>query len=516
MNLIYDAWIPARRASGKKEKISPGQITDGLPTNPIVELAASRPDFNGALIQFLIGLLQTTCAPESKSQWRDWLKNSPSPEELKSKFDPVAFAFHVDGDGPRFMQDLTLESDLKKTDKPESIDKLLIDSPGEQTEKFNTDHFIKRGRVERLCLSCAIQALLTLQLNAPAGGAGHRVGLRGGGPVNTIILGNNLWESIWNNILDQNRFNDLATPDKNEDGDKFPWCHKTRTSEEDKATTGLDIHPYQIYWSMPRRIQLILKQERNQCDLCGEQDVVIREYFTKPYGVKYKGIVHPLTPTYEKADKKSSTVEMLSAHQHESVGYKNWLGYIQTIKEEKKRVAEVINQAFDRRVTNFRLHAFGYDMDNMKACCWYEGVIPVVTIGNANKRQIYEAEIMAIIKTADSIVVSLFYAVKDALFNSSKKNVDRGFVAQRFWQETEADFYKLLSKLREEILADRDTVSVKEEWHKCLTRKAERIFDDVSQSEMIDEVNVKRVADAWNTMKRNIYSKKIRQELGLP
>ena len=513
MNLIYDAWIPVRRASGRKEKVAPFEITDKK--DPVLELAAPRPDFNGALIQFLIGLLQTTCAPESKKQWRDWFNNPPSPEELKSKFEPVSFAFNLDGDGPRFMQDLTLDSDLKKTDKPESIDKLLIDSPGGQTEKFNTDHFIKRGRIERLCLACALQALLTLQLNAPAGGAGHRVGLRGGGPVNTIILEDDLWKTIWSNVLDQIRFDNLAKPEKKEVADKFPWCGKTRTSEQDRTTTSQNIHPDQVHWSLPRRIRLVLKQEEGRCDLCGEEGIIVREYFTKTYGVMYKGVIHPLTPTYEKADKKK--IEILSVHQHDAVGYKNWLGYVQTFTDGKKRVAEVINSALDRRIFNFRLWAFGYDMDNMKASCWYEGVMPVITIEDSSKRQTYEADIVLLINAADSIAVSLRYAVKDAWFNpNQKKKIDLGFVVQRFWQETEADFYRLISKLREEILADRDGLSVKEDWHKCLTSIAERIFDDVSQAATIDEINVKRVADAWNGMKRNIYSKKVKQALGLP
>ncbi len=513
MNLIYDTWIPVRRKSGKKEKIAPWQVTDGLKADSIVEIAAPRPDFNGALIQFLIGLLQTTCAPNSNKEWRAWRDTPPTPDELKRRFEKVAFAFNLDGDGPRFMQDLTLEKEEKKT--TEEINKLLIDSPGEQTIKYNTDHFIKRGRVKKICFSCSAQALLNLQLNAPSGGKGHRVGLRGGGPLNTIILGNGLWETVWSNVLDQNKFNNLAASDKNKNGDKFPWCENTRTSENDRTTTGKDIHPSQIYWSLPRRIRLIFNQDKGQCDLCDEEGIVIKEYLTKPYGVMYKGVTHSLTPTYEKMDQ--GKVEVLSAHQHDAVGYKNWLGYVQTFVEDNKKIAEVISQVLDRRVFNFRLWAFGYDMNNMKASCWYEGVMPVVIIEDENKRKIYEAGIAVIIKAADSIVVNLRYAIKDAWFNpQQKKNINLfGFVVQKFWQETESDFYRLISKLRENIMAEGDGLSVKQEWHKCITRKAEKIFDEVSQSGMIEDVNVKRIADAWNKMKRNIHSKKIKQELGI-
>ncbi len=514
MNLIYDKWIPVRRKSGKKEKITPWQVTENFAVDPVIELAAPRPDFNGALIQFLIGLLQTTCAPNSNKEWRAWRDNPPPSEELKRRFEEVAFAFNLDGDGPRFMQDGALESELKEKDKPESIDKLLIDSPGVQTEKFNTDHFIKRGRVERLCLSCSAQALLTLQLNAPAGGAGHRVGLRGGGPVTTIIHEDDLWQTVWGNVLYQNRFDGLADKNKSEDKDKFPWCGTTRTSDNDRgATTALDIHPVQIYWSIPRRIRLLFDKQQGHCDLCGNADVVLTEYFTKPYGVMYKSILHPLTPIYHNAQN-----EPLPAHQHEIIGYKYWLGYAQAVPDGKKQAAEIINQIISRRLNNFRLWAFGYDMDNMKASCWYEGIMPVVTIEDESQRKMYEAEVASIIQAADFIAVSLRYAVKDAWFDpQQKKNVDLGFVVQRFWQETEPDFYRHIEQMRKDIMADGDGLAVKQEWHKCIVRKVEQIFDEVSQSGMIDEVNVRRVADAWNKLRSNIGGKKIKQDiLGLP
>ena len=70
MNLISENWIPVRRADGSLQRIAPWQLTDGIGDNPIVAVASPRPDFDGALTQFLIGLLQTTCTP-SEDQWWD-------------------------------------------------------------------------------------------------------------------------------------------------------------------------------------------------------------------------------------------------------------------------------------------------------------------------------------------------------------------------------------------------------------------------------------------------------------
>jgi len=518
MNLIYDAWIPVRHKDGKTEKIAPWQVTENLINDPILELASVRPDFNGALMQFLIGLLQTTCAPNSKKEWREWRDSPPSPELLKQKFEEVAFAFFLDDDPrqkwdqqtppPRFMQDLELEKETRYTEQ--TIEKLFLDAPGEQALKFNTDHFIKGGKINKLCLPCAAQALFTLQTNSPAGGKGNRVGgLRGGGPVTTIILEEDFWQTIWNNVLDKDGFEDLADKSRVEVKDKFPWCGATRVSDKDQSTTALDVNPVQIYWSMPRRIRLLFEDRAGECDLCNNSDVIVNKYLTKPYGVMYKSILHPLTPYYR--DVKE---ELLPMHQHEYIGYKYWLGYIQTILDGSRQAAKIVNQTFDRKLYSFRLWTFGYDMNNMKACCWYEGIMPVVIIEDKIKREIYEAEIATLIKAADSLASSLRYAIKDAL----KVDVNKlSSITQRFWQETEADFYRIIARMRERVVAGNDGTSIKQEWHKCIVRKAEQIFDEVSQSEMIDEVNVKRVAQARNKLMGIIRGKKVKQDiLGLP
>jgi CRISPR system Cascade subunit CasA len=160
MNLINDPWIPIVRRDGKTERIAPWQITES--ENPIIALDAPRPDFNGALLQFLIGLLQTTATPENHEKWLDWLEQPPTPETLKQCFAKYAQAFEILSNKGSFMQDFDdLDSDEN------SIAELLIESPGGNTVKENKDHFIKRGQIDTLCTACAATALFTLQTNAP-------------------------------------------------------------------------------------------------------------------------------------------------------------------------------------------------------------------------------------------------------------------------------------------------------------------------------------------------------------
>ena len=67
MDLLKDEWLRCRQRNGKEQPISIGQIA----LDDCVELVAPRPDFRGALYQFLIGLLQTAYAPQDLDEWRE-------------------------------------------------------------------------------------------------------------------------------------------------------------------------------------------------------------------------------------------------------------------------------------------------------------------------------------------------------------------------------------------------------------------------------------------------------------
>ncbi|MGO9954161.1 MAG: type I-E CRISPR-associated protein Cse1/CasA [Dissulfurispiraceae bacterium] len=104
-NLIDEKWIPIKRRDGTEENIAPWEVTDGFIENPVVSLNAPRPDFDGSLIQFLIGLVQTTAAPANRIEWKLKLNKPPETDELQMKCATVRHAFELAGDGPRFMQD---------------------------------------------------------------------------------------------------------------------------------------------------------------------------------------------------------------------------------------------------------------------------------------------------------------------------------------------------------------------------------------------------------------------------
>ncbi|MGL4891612.1 MAG: type I-E CRISPR-associated protein Cse1/CasA, partial [Aeromonas veronii] len=142
MSLLQRTWIPFRTEDGVTYR-SPSSIADP----GILDLALPRADFQGAAYQFLIGLLQTALPPKNHDDWLSRYLEPPTVEELASAFSPLAAAFELDGDRPRFMQDL----DPLEEANPSPVAGLLIDSPGANGIKLNTDHFTKRGRVEVVC-----------------------------------------------------------------------------------------------------------------------------------------------------------------------------------------------------------------------------------------------------------------------------------------------------------------------------------------------------------------------------
>lgn len=517
-NLIRERWIPVRRMDRSETLIRPAEIVSAHDTNPVVALAAVRPDFNAALLQFLIGLVQTTFAP-AEDGWLEQYDEAPSVEELDRAFETVAPAFELEGDGPRFLQDLEeLEGENL------GIDRLLIEMPGEQTLKRNTDLFQKRARVGRLCRPCTATALFTLQTNAPSGGRGHRTSLRGGGPLTTLVIGDTLWRSVWLNVLEPSAFgHSLAEKDRG-GAAVFPWCGQTRTSKNGEVTAPADVHLLQAYWGMPRRVSLLPEhQDGAVCDLCGADAVEgFSRYRTKDSGINYKGgWCHPLTP--HTLDRK--TGEPLPRHGSAGgLSYRHWTGLVQNDPErgEPARVVHHFRQERYRDLpeARLRLHASGYDMDNMKACGWYEGEMPLVYVEDEHRAG-WELAVRQTVRTAEQVAYSLRSAVRQALFDNPKDvSLDRSFftaIDSRFWQETEESFLATLAALTEGVHTNSDLTETKLAWLETLRRKAEQLFDEYSQARQIGIADPKRIVLAFRGLR--IFTarsnQKIQEALGL-
>lgn len=531
MNLLHEPWLPVRRRDGSREWIAP----DRLSGPNIVAFDAARPDFNGTLAQFAIGLLQTTTPMDSPIVWKQLFANPPDAATLETWFAPVAAAFEFDGEGARFMQDRS----LKPVDgNMKEIDVLLIESPGAKTQKDNGDHFIKRGQVLAACPHCAASALLALQINAPKGGAGNRTGLRGGGPLTTLIVSQqqqSLWQDLWLNVRERSVF--LAQggdSTKTAEHFTFPWLADIgRIQKEGGETAPIQVHPAHVYWAMPRRIRLDFENVSvGNCAICGRSsERLVRQYVAKNYGLNYKGAWdHPLSPYYETKE------GWLPLHpQPGGFGYRHWLAWVLGLSSDnrKQRPARVVEHFFlehRRRQAGgqLRLWAFGYDIDDMKARCWYESSLPLYGLADCDpdaQRRV-ESEVGMWLAGAEKSAFYLTEAVRRAWFSDDgfdkwKEDKKRNFrtnLEASFWSQTESYFYSQLKQLIEAIRNDQslDIASVRNKWHHWLIRTALRLFDkDIVGATQIERQNTRRAAAAYHYLTTSLGGGEILVALGL-
>lgn len=524
MNLLHDPWMPVRDDAGMRHWIAP----DRLAEPQWRAFDADRPDFNGALAQFAIGLLQTTTPVDSPIEWRRCLNSPPSGDTLRQWFAPVTEAFVFDGDGPRFMQDADLGD---KGVAVNEIAALLIESPGEQALKNNTDHFVKRAQINKLCTACAATALFTLQVNAPAGGAGHRTGLRGGGPLTTLVLAPepaSLWQHLWLNValrsvyLGQGGDKTLAEPQRS-----FPWLTSIDRLQAPGATAQIaqsQVHPAHLYWAMARRIRLeAAAPNRGSCDACGRDGTKLyTRYATKNYGLNYKGEWnHPLSPYYETKE------GWLCVHpQPGGIGYRHWMAWVLGAATDRQsvRAASVVQRALALPLQTLkgplRLWAFGYDMDNMKARCWYEATLPLYHLADcgADAQRAVQAEVTRWLAGADLGGTYLRGAIKDAWFDADARG-DFSQVDAAFWGATESGFYRQLQAL---IEATRQGIElpplpIREGWHRQIASTALDLFDDCfAGTGPIEQQNPRRTVLAREQLLSRLHGPKLRAALGLP
>lgn len=511
MNLVKDPWLPVRLQDGSQQVLPMSQICRAN----VVDFALPRADFQGAAYQFAIGLLQTAFAPKGQTEWVKLFETPPSQEALESAFQSVEHAFHGDGDGPLFMQDF----DLLEKQKATTVSGLLIEAPGENGIKNNTDHFIKRGIGEQMSLEMALLALFTLQINAPAGGAGHRVGLRGGGPLTTLIQPSTetatLWQKLWLNVINREDWV-YDDPDFN-DGSVFPWLAPTKLS--DKKGTEIyehDVHPLHMFWAVPRRIRLEVQYREGVCHISGKTaQKVVTDYRTQNYGHNYSGNwSHPLTPY--KGDPKKPEAEWLSIKgQPGGLHYKIWdvLSFSSGPHAQKCAAVvshfEVLSKHYRKALKQVRsrLWVFGYDMDNMKARCWYSASMPLFQFDPEQQNDLL-VEVKYLQKLSSDALWHLRSEVKAAWFESpSDAKGDMSFIDLEFWQRTENLFFDAIANLMKEMEEDDDRQQLSTEAAKTWLTKLQCVvldlFDEYALSElgsertMIKRIEARRSLSGW-------------------
>lgn len=454
-DLRSESWIPFRRLSGAVEWGPPDLLVDALGKDPVVALAAPRADFDGALAEFLIGVLSAAYLLEDERSWRELWVTPPSRSALATKLASLPAAFDLDGDGPRFLQDLSAE---ELADEPVApVQEILV-------EGKNNPLFIKPGTVEQMGLPAAAMALITIQTYSPAGGRGHRTSMRGGGPLTTLVdprpdspggpIDASLWRQLWANVPLLSDLPGAEAIDRAAvaPSSTYPWMGPTRTSEGDRATTIAEVDPLQAFFGMPRRIRLEFSDAGGTCGLTGRSESrVVTGFRVKGYGVQYQGWRHPLSPYY--AGKALN--EWLPVHgQPGGVGWRDW--YSLLYSADRKLSAQVVtrfNQYRADRVgcTRYAVRAFGYDVSNATARAWIDARLPAfVARDQAQLDRIHDL-VTSLASATDVVAFWLQRSVVAALYGPAEKPPgDLSHIKSALWSAMEEPFYATVLRALDE------------------------------------------------------------------
>lgn len=530
MNLITDPWIPVIRKDGTPDTIMPWQIAEA--ENPVFEINAPRPDFQGALYQFLIGLLQTCFAPEDEDEWEDYWGKLPEPNELMDAFGEVEDAFELDNaDGPAFMQEhpgTNNHDEVFAKTEWLPIEDLIGGALSENTRKNNKDLFVKTKQIEVISPYWAALALFNLQITGVLAWGKHRVGLRGNAPLTTLVIHkaeqSSLWKKLWLNVIYLEDI-DLIPGDSNKKNrsDIFPWMGETRTSPNKKPTSPSDANPFQHYWAMPRRIQLKVEPVKGQCDVSGKDiEKGVKFYKRVPDGVYYtNGWIHPLTP-YTRSAKNRFPKPIEGKYAGE--GFRQWisLNYDEYTDENdlKNRWgrALVVKQYHEGkpRVTNTRLWCFGYDATNANVKCWYESSMPTFQLPNDNVDALKD-HVSEALQIAYQLVEELRFSLIRAWFkpqtdssgkqkwNHVTKAINKAGhlstyknIEYEYWENLEMAFSAALNELIIYGQTPGKPLHIYVQWVKTIQKYCRNYFDRNALGEAVDEMDLKRVVEAKN------------------
>ena len=403
LNLINDPWIPVIRTGGEVV-LRPDQIAQA----DMEKLNWPRADLNLACMELLIGLvyLAHPCANRAAP---------PDAATLRAALAPLAPAFNLLGNGPRFLQDMKpLEGE------PNPPDMLFIDSAGILTAKKNTDLMVRRGRYQGLPFPLAAMALYTMQAFAPAGGAGNRTSMRGGGPMVTLVRpeADGLWPQIWANVPH-------GTPLPAAELHKLPWMRETVSSKLKGVVMvpdeGSQSAPApEVFFGQPRRLRLVANSG------------MVTGVIQRPYGNNYQQWRHPLSPYY--TDAKGQT---LPVHPKPGAfGYRNWRGVL--LASEKGLKPQVLTTYLkDVKAAKCSLIVAGWAMDKSKPQDFIWSEQPVFTLSEDT-----EFAATDMVEAAEAAG----YALKVCVAEGADKN--RALAAlEGFYSTTQAPFEALLAKM---------------------------------------------------------------------
>ena len=515
-NLLSDPFLPVVMRSGAQRWIAFSELVTGTESNGLdedypVEFSWPRPDFNMASFEFCIGVVSLAFDIRDEDEWHPFWISPPDRDALAEKLAPLVHAFYLNGEGPRFLQDY---ESLQGDETP--IELLLIDTPGQNGQRKNSDLLTHRARYPALGLPAAGMALYTLQAYAPPGGAGNRTSMRGGGPLTALIVpvGHDdappvsLWRKIFANV------GHCAKPKVDELPKALPWLAPILTSEKGRTVSLADAHPLQAYFGMPRRIRLAFSSEPGICSMTDEEGPLVTGFIQKPYGTNYGMWQHPLTP-YRR--QKEAGEPYSAKPKSGRFGYRDWVAATvgskdgklaeqpTNIKLAKNNRSHILSQ--NKQAADARVRVGGWAMNNMEAIAYLFAEEPLHLAKTLDQQQALDELARHFSEAADQAVSQLLAALKKALFSGQKNaSNDKGILDQAradFFDATEDQFHRLLDDLLQEMPEDgclTDPNASARHWLRIMRRAALETFDRLAPVPLQDAEKAKTIVNAYGIL----------------
>ena len=164
-----------------------------------------------------------------------------------------------------------------------------------------------------------------------------------------------------------------------------------------------------------------------------------------------------------------------------------------------------------RTTPEYRLWAFGYDMDNMKARCWYDATFPLfeLELGDHSANKPLHGLLEGVLVGAEHAAKSLRLAVRDVWFGNGEARGDLSFIDAQFWNASEEAFFACLRSIDARIKQDAaNAIAASTEprqiWVKALRLIALNLFDQLAASGDVAAGNPRRLGDAYRLLRNQL------------
>jgi len=342
MNLLVDDWIPVQHQGIFKHISLKTVLTQDEPW----QISLPRDDMEIACLQLLVSLTQVLFIPKDGCELKVRIKQPITETEYVDAVEGRVEWFEMDHSEHPFMQ----VRGVKATELTDMA-KLFAGLTGSTSSTFINEPNL----ASKLCSSCTVLGLFNQAMNCPGFGGGFKASLRGSAPISTLILGDDLRQTLWQNVLCKSTLDDVMPWYEATKNEKPNWVEVVKPGQKISAhETGL---LRGLFWQ-PAHIELVREEGSGVCDCCGNENQRYIGFNKEKFVYEFSGVwPHPHGPRVYKLAKGEREEKFLSF----TTNAPSWTLLNQfLIKEDLEREgrtpAPVVTQARNISLNNGMLH----------------------------------------------------------------------------------------------------------------------------------------------------------------